>query len=234
MQRVAGLIQLPSSSLDEEVLARLEVADRVVYSAGISTAGVFEIAAVADSLTRRVIATTIDVDGLAFTKAKARRFAEVSPDPADLEDRITFLDEDLTRDLTPAAGSVDVVYSRLALHYLNPGDRTAAIARLANITRAGGSVVIAVRSAKGLERRDGLVRFDPHTGRAEFRRPNGSIFVQVRHFPTADDLKSDMESAGLSLVGEVGERVETTYADYQRSEGRGLDDILVAVARKPC
>jgi len=234
MEDLSRQLALPTSEVDVEVLARLRPSVRSIYSAGISTAGLFEIAAMRSDKHRTVVATSIDVDGLEFTKTKCED-AKAHMGSSAL-DGLTVRFEDFTGPLSSDPRSFDLVYSRLALHYLPPDARRSAIQNLSSLVRSGGAMAIAVRSTASIQLPNGELRphvksWDPKTSNIEYWAPDGGVLSQTRYLVSASEIAADFKASGIELTQPIEARLETTFADYQRSVGGGKDHILFAIGK---
>jgi SAM-dependent methyltransferase len=166
---------------EERGLALLTNRDKLIYSAGISTAGAAEIQMAKGDPERRIIATTIDREGALFTRQKVEL--------AHLSSQIEVKIEDLSLPLLYPSGHFDFVYSRLALHYLKRGDLMCALRSLRRILKPGGRlfVVVCAQRAEGI--------YDPETGLTHISS-NGRVYS--RHFHTEESISAYLISAGFT------------------------------------
>src|SRR3989344_4674062 len=103
----------PSVS-EEHGLALLRPTDKLIFSPGISTGGFAEVRMALEAPGRKIIATTIDRKGLAFTDDLIAKLG--------LSSQIETKFENLLDPWEYAPDSFDFIFARLVLHYLPAAD----------------------------------------------------------------------------------------------------------------
>ena len=130
---LAELGAKPSPS-EEHGLSLIRDDDKVIFSPGISTAGFAEIRMVRQHLDRKVIATTIDAEGLAF--------AEEVITALGLQSQIETRLEDLTSAWNYPTDCFNFIYARLVLHYLPIQDLEMVLHNFAKSLKPDGRIFV--------------------------------------------------------------------------------------------
>lgn len=127
-----------------------------ILSIGISTAGAAEIEMTKKNPNNHIIATTIDEEGLEFTKNIIKQYG--------LEDRIELKMEDVSTKLPYSDEQFDFIYARLVLHYLDNDKLKQTLKEIKRILKNNGSFYIVVRSRNEWEAKLKGTTYDEVTG----------------------------------------------------------------------
>lgn len=216
----------PSTS-EENGLSLLRATDKLILSVGISTGGVAEIRMVENDSERKVIATTIDEQGLAVSEQIINNLG--------LRDRIELKLEDLRGKWNYPADYFDFIYARLVLHYLPIGDLVSVLKNFYASLKPDGLLFIVVRSEKtiGNDSRESI--YDPVTRFTSFKTigTNGEIdYADGRYFQNIDSLGVHLEAAGFKIAY-IKEYEEQLYTDFMRQNiSMQRDHLIELLAHK--
>lgn len=218
---------MPSLS-EEHGLSLIRDKDKLIFSPGISTGGFAEIRMVKDHPERRVIATTIDTEGLAFAKDV---IAQVG-----FESQIETRLEDLQKEWNYPANYFDFIYARLVLHYLPLQDLEVVLRNFAKSLKSGGRIFIVVRSEKNIPQNDSHVSFDPTTRLTTYPHyeADGTLkSIQKRYFHTPQSIRKHLEDSGFTVESSK-EYEEQLYRDFMRKDiSPHKDHVIEVLATKP-
>ncbi len=211
-----------SSKSEDNGLALLTDADLNIYSIGVSTAGVAEIRMVEQNPNCKVIATSIDVEGLETTKKLIEEKG--------YSNRIALKLEDISKPLPYEDNYFDYVYARLVLHYLDKHQQTKALREIHRVLKQGSMLFIVVRSTNNSDALNNLDSKDPQTGITTFpvRTPElrQKEKFRRRYFHTPNTLREFIESAGFLIVEEKV-YMERLAGDFERRIISDEDDELI-------
>jgi len=214
------MLNLSQSEIDG--ISILTNEDTVVYCVGISTAGLAEVQMAKNLSTRQIIATTIDLDGIAFTN----KYIADSNYQKQIQTKI----EDVSLPLPYPDNYFDFVYARQVLHRLPKHDFANALTELYRILKPGKKIYIVVRSIKCPDAsREGVI-YDEETDftRGQIVNVDGSIYKYARFFHTPDTISKYLTEAKFKIES-IREYPELLYRDYQRTIPADDKDELIEV-----
>lgn len=190
--------------------------DEDIYSVGISTGGIAEIRMARAHPNRRIVATTIDLEGANFAQDQIKE--------ALLSDRITVRIEDVAKSLPYQDESFDFVYARLVLHYLPKTDLQNALQELHRVLKPTGRIFVVVRSTACLEAQQGFCNIE--TGMTTYTSKNGGIYSRCFH--SEDSISDCLEKAGFHIT-HVKSYEEQLCIDFQRTKLSSNSDSLIEI-----
>lgn len=215
----------PSTS-EARGLALMEENDLVIFSPGISTGGFAEINMARENSRRKIIATTIDENGL--------QYAREVIDAMKINDQIQTRLEDLRDGERYLPESFDFIYARLVLHYLSAQDLDKVLTNFHRILKPQGKLFIVVRSVKNIEEQ-GVNIFDENTKLTTIPHYNSSgeiASLEIRYFHTPKSIFVHLTRAGFSIK-HIEEYQEQLYKDFMRKElAPKFDHLLEVLATK--
>lgn len=207
---------------EEHGIDLIEDCDLNILSIGISTAGSAEIKMATKNPNSHIIATTIDKEGIEFSKKVIKEYC--------LEDRIEIKLEDVSEKMSYSNEYFDYVYARLVLHYLDNIKLNNAIKEIKRVIKKNGKFYIVVRSDKEWETKLEGTEYDLDTGLTKYPRYNtlGTDNVQYlyRRFFSISSLKELLEKEGFKIEY-IKEYEEQLYKDYQRKEVVERPNIII-------
>jgi len=212
----------PSIS-EERGLAQLRESDRMIFSPGISTAGFAEIRMAQQNPNRKIIATTIDLDGLRFAR---QTIAQVG-----LDDQIDTREQDLRSEWNYPENYFDFIYARLVLHYLSAQELDLVLAGFNKSLKPDGKTFIVVRSVKNVDPNDVNNSYDPTTKltTVTYKNSDGQVVGSgSRYFHTPETISKHLNTAGLR-VDQLTEYQERLYKDFMRREVSPREDHVIEV-----
>ena len=215
---------------EDRGLSLLQLTDKAILSAGISTGGFAEVRMAQQSTDRKIIATTIDQKGLAFTEEIVKRLR--------FEKQIETRYEDLRDRWNYPPDAFDFIYARLVLHYLSKKDLDDTLKNFSLSLRHGCKVFIVVQSAKNIDPRDPNLEYDADTGltiQSKYATDGSFISKKQRYWHTPESIGTHVKSAGF-VVESIEEYKEQLYNDYARTDGainRKETHVIEVVATKP-
>lgn len=214
---------MPHYSISEEHgLANVPRDSTAILSVGISTEGMAECRMATSNPNCRVIATTLDIEGLELAERHIRN--------EQLEDRILVKIEDVSKPAPYPDGNFDYIYARLVLHYLNKQELASALSELHRITKNGGSIYIVVRSVECPAYRRPTSTHDEMSGITTYITSKGE-HVRQRYFHTEHSISTALDLANFKIT-HVKQYEETLSLDFDRSVLLDYDDNLIEVLAK--
>lgn len=217
----------PSTS-EENGLMLIKDSDLTIFSPGISTAGFAEIRMAKGNPERKIIATTIDQNGLQFAQDVINKVG--------LEDRIETKLEDLRDEWNYPSDYFDYIYARLVLHYLSRQDLDKVLAGFSGSLKADGRVFVVVRSEKNVDKNDPDYSYDPETSltKVPYRGKDGNIEGWGgRYFHSPETISEHLQKAGFAVT-DLKEYTEQLYKDFMRKEiSPNIDHVIEVLASKP-
>ena len=201
-------------------LALLTMTDIEILSLGISSAGIAEIRMAQQNPNRRIVATTIDEEGILFTKNLMEQHGIT-------DKQIILKLEDITKPMPYADNSFDFVYSRLCLHYVDDNATKSALKEIRRVLKPNKTAFIVVQTTESIKKlRDPV--FIKETGMTRYTR--GESEVRYRRFYSQDDFKKVAKDSKLDIVS-MCEYMELTCSDYARlkpsSKPSGMLEIVL-------
>lgn len=198
---------------EEHGIDLIENSDLNILSVGISTAGAAEIKMATKNISSHIIATTLDKQGMDFSKKTIKEQG--------LEERIEIKLEDVSKKMPYDNECFDFVYARLVLHYLNNIQLENAMKEIKRVLKKKGKFYIVVRSDKEWETKLEGTTYDEKTGLTKYPRYNtlGTKNVEYlyRKFFSIKSLQELLEKEDFEIKY-IKEYEEQLYKDYQRKE----------------
>lgn len=190
--------------------------DKIIYSIGISTAGVAELEMVKDDNTRKVIATTIDQKGAEF----ATDFITKNNKTKQIEVKI----EDISQPLPYPDNYFDFIYARLVLHYLSKDVLDKTLLEIKRVLKKDKKLFIVVRSTKCDDAISPNSIYDPTTHLTKiFYKEGNSNF---RYFHDKESISNHITQAGFK-IGYVKSFDEGLFQDFNRTIKSDKHDNLI-------
>ena len=199
------------SPTEEFGLSFIKDTHKKILSVGISTAGFAELRMVLDNSERKVIATTLDENGLDFTKDLLNKYG--------VEDKVELKIEDIASDLDYEDNSFDFVYARLVLHYLPKEKLRKSLKSLFRVLNKDGELFVVVRSYDWESEVPGAI-YDIETGLTTyptFDRENNHKKNATRHLHSVGSITAFLLEAGF-VVNQIKLFSETIYGGYERAD----------------
>lgn len=184
-----------------------------ILSIGISTAGSAEIEMSKIAPDSHIIATTIDDDGLEFTKKIIKEKG--------LEKQIELKLEDISEKMPYNDETFDFVYARLVLHYLDNSKLEQALKEIKRVLKTNGLFYIVVRSRNEWEAKLEGATYDEKTGITKYpvyeTLGTNNVKYLYRRLHTTDSLTEFLLKEKFNIKY-VKEYKEECYKDYKRTE----------------
>jgi ubiquinone/menaquinone biosynthesis C-methylase UbiE len=223
---MAAMDAKPSISEDNGIAA-LSDQDLVVYSVGISTGGAAEVRMAQAKPERKIIATTIDVEGASLAEAEIKKQGF----GAQIEVRV----EDVAKPLPYPNGNFDFIYARLVLHYLSKQDLEKSLVELHRVLKKGGRIFVVVRSVLCNDAKAPNAVFDPETHLTTWtriRQDTGKPHTNTRYFHSEESISSSVKRAGFTVLYVKSYR-EQLYGGFMRSRlSSSVDHLIELTAEK--
>lgn len=218
----------PSTS-EEHGINLITEKDLNILSIGISTAGSAEIKMAEKNRNSHIIATTIDKEGLNYTKNIIEQYG--------LSDRIETKLEDISEKMPYNDEFFDFVYARLVLHYLDNENLTNALKEIKRVMKKHGRLYIVVRSRDEWEAKLEGASYDENTGITKYPKYDtlgtDNVEYLYRRLHTVDSLSSFLVVEGFDIKY-IKEYKEQSYKDYKRTEKVKYPNSLIeCLCEKP-
>ena len=218
----------PSKS-EENGINLITTNDLNILSIGISTAGSAEIKMAEKNRNSHIIATTIDKEGLNYTKNIIEQYG--------LSDRIETKLEDISEKMPYNDEFFDFVYARLVLHYLDNENLTNALKEIKRVMKKHGRLYIVVRSRDEWEAKLEGASYDENTGITKYPKYDtlgtDNVEYLYRRLHTVDSLSSFLVAEGFDIKY-IKEYKEQSYKDYKRTEKVKYPNSLIeCLCEKP-
>ena len=218
----------PSTS-EEHGINLITEKDLNILSIGISTAGLAEIKMAEKNRNSHIIATTIDKEGLNYTKNIIEQYG--------LSDRIETKLEDISEKMPYNDEFFDFVYARLVLHYLDNENLTNALKEIKRVMKKHGRLYIVVRSRDEWEAKLEGASYDENTGITQYPKYDtlgtDNVEYLYRRLHTVDSLSSFLVAEGFDIKY-IKEYKEQSYKDYKRTEKVKYPNSLIeCLCEKP-
>lgn len=218
----------PSTS-EEHGINLITEKDLNILSIGISTAGSAEIKMAEKNHNSHIIATTIDKEGLNYTKNIIEQYG--------LSDRIETKLEDVSEKMPYNDEFFDFVYARLVLHYLDNENLTNALKEIKRVMKKHGRLYIVVRSRDEWEAKLEGASYDENTGITKYPKYDtlgtDNVEYLYRRLHTVDSLSSFLVAEGFDIKY-IKEYKEQSYKDYKRTEKVKYPNSLIeCLCEKP-
>lgn len=218
----------PSKS-EENGINLITANDLNILSIGISTAGSAEIKMAEKNRNSHIIATTIDKEGLNYTKNIIEQYG--------LSDRIETKLEDISEKMPYNDEFFDFVYARLVLHYLDNENLTNALKEIKRVMKKHGRLYIVVRSRDEWEAKLEGASYDENTGITKYPKYDtlgtDNVEYLYRRLHTVDSLSSFLVAEGFDIKY-IKEYKEQSYKDYKRTEKvKYTNSLIECLCEKP-
>ena len=218
----------PSTS-EEHGINLITEKDLNILSIGISTAGSAEIKMAEKNRNSHIIATTIDKEGLNYTKNIIEQYG--------LSDRIETKLEDISEKMPYNDELFDFVYARLVLHYLDNENLRKALKEIKRVMKKLGRLYIVVRSRDEWEAKLEGATYDENTGITKYPKYDtlgtDNVEYLYRRLHTVDSLSSFLVAEGF-YIKYIKEYKEQSYKDYKRTEKVKYPNSLIeCLCEKP-
>lgn len=218
----------PSTS-EEHGINLITEKDLNILSIGISTAGSAEIKMAEKNRNSHIITTTIDKEGLNYTKNIIEQYG--------LSDRIETKLEDISEKMPYNDEFFDFVYARLVLHYLDNENLTNALKEIKRVMKKHGRLYIVVRSRDEWEAKLEGASYDENTGITKYPKYDtlgtDNVEYLYRRLHTVDSLSSFLVAEGFDIKY-IKEYKEQSYKDYKRTEKVKYPNSLIeCLCEKP-
>ena len=218
----------PSKS-EENGINLITANDLNILSIGISTAGSAEIKMAEKNRNSHIIATTIDKEGLNYTKNIIEQYG--------LSERIETKLEDISEKMPYNDEFFDFVYARLVLHYLDNENLTNALKEIKRVMKKHGRLYIVVRSRDEWEAKLEVASYDENTGITKYPKYDtlgtDNVEYLYRRLHTVDSLSSFLVAEGFDIKY-IKEYKEQSYKDYKRTEKVKYPNSLIeCLCEKP-
>lgn len=198
------------SKSERRGLKQLNLSMEKILSIGISTGGSAEISMAKKCPNAKIIATTIDEKGLAFSIEKMSKFKEFN--------RIEAKIEDVSKPMEYPDNTFDYVYARLVLHYLNKQQLNDALNEIYRVLKPNGVFFIVARNNKEWEisKKEFVLEYDEKTNMTTYHGQWGKDKIHARQFLSEKQIQSLLLEHGFKIKSLKSYR-EKLYTDYERT-----------------
>lgn len=215
---------MPESLSEKHGLEALRDDDLHVLSVGISTGGEAEITMAKANSERRIVATTLDIEGAALVAQKIEQIG--------LSHQVMVRIEDVAQEVPLHQGEpYDYAYARLVLHYLSARQLNRALQNLHDSLRDNGRLFVVVRSAESDEAKQSTNTYDSETCLTTYVTAGGQ--TATRYFHTQDSITSALVANGFT-IDSISQYDEKLSPSFNRDNGVWVPNNLIEVtASKP-
>ena len=181
-----------------------------ILSIGISTGGSAEIAMAKKCPNAKIIATTIDEKGLAFSVEKLSNFKEFNQ----IDVRI----EDVSKSMPYEDNNFDFIYARLVLHYLTKQQLEKVLKEIHRVLKPNGILFIVARNNKEWEiaKKEYIIEYDEETNMTTYYVQGRKEETAKRQFLSEEQLESLINKYNLKIK-RIKSYKEKLYTDYERT-----------------
>lgn len=194
------------SESEQHGIEQVNQTSHMILSIGISTDGNAEIAMARKNPKSKIIATTIDKQGIEQTRKKIIELG--------LENQIELKIEDVSNPMPYQNDTFDYVYARLVLHYLNNQQFENTLQEIRRVLKPQGKFYMAVKSDKELSYKK-ILNVDNSTGLTSYLDPWNTKVVNKRKFMTKQAVKKSLKKFNILSLKEFNEQ---TSSDYERKQ----------------
>ncbi len=213
----------PSIS-EKNGLSLLKDTDKEILSVGISTGGSAEIEMARKNRESHIIATTIDKNGLQFSKKIIEDLG--------LSDRIEIKLEDVAKRLPYKNERFDYIYARLVFHYLNDMQLNNSLSEIYRVLKQSGRFFIVVRSIKEWEAKLKGTTYDAETGFTTYpditTLESENVRYISRRLHSEESIKEFLKDAGFKIEY-ITTYEEYLYRDYERINKNPKPNTIIEV-----
>ena len=196
---------------------------KYMLSIGISTSGSAEIRMAKKYGSAKIIATTLDKNGMNFAKKVISKYgvsSQVKVKLEDVRDEMIYPDE-----------CFDLVYARLVLHYLSKQELDKALDEIYRVLRPGGLFYLVMHDKSDRTIMKNFRSYDPETNLTTYISANGQL--AQRQFFKADELEDLLTDKDFKLAS-IKHWREKLYVDFERTkEHKKKSKLISIVAFKP-
>ncbi len=193
-----------------------------ILSIGISTAGSAEIEMSKRAPNSHIIATTIDKDGLEFS----RKIIEEKG----FEEQIELKLEDVSEKMPYSDNYFDFVYARLVLHYLENKKLEQALKEIKRVLKPDRLFYIVVRSRNEWEAKLEGTTYDEETGITKYpvysTLGTNNVKFLCRRLHTMESLTEFLKKEDFKIKY-IKEYKEECYKDYKRTEKTEFPNTII-------
>jgi ubiquinone/menaquinone biosynthesis C-methylase UbiE len=181
-----------------------------ILSIGISTGGSAEIAMAKKCPNAKIIATTIDEKGLAFSVEKLSNFKEFNQ----IDVRI----EDVSKSMPYEDNNFDFIYARLVLHYLTKQQLEKVLKEIHRTLKPNGILFIVARNNKEWEiaKKEYIIEYDEETNMTTYYVQGRKEETAKRQCLSEEQLESLINKYNLKIK-RIKSYKEKLYTDYERT-----------------
>ena len=199
-----------SSKSEKRALKLLNPEISDILSIGVSTGGSAEINMARICPKAKIIATTIDEKGLAFTNEAIKKYG--------MEKRIETKLEDVSKPMPYKSNSFDFVYARLVLHYLNKQQLESALKEIHRVLKPSGLFFCVARNNEEWEltKPEFIISYDKKTNMTTYYEQWEKKVIRTRQFLSEEQLVSTLEQKKFDIVSCESYK-EFLYTDYERT-----------------
>ncbi len=195
-----------------------------ILSIGTGISGSAEIEMTKKSPKSHIIATTIDEEGLNFTKNIVKEKG--------LEDRIELKIEDVSEKMPYKDEYFDFIYARLVFHFLNDEKLKKALAETYRVLKKNGKFYIVVRSVEEWEAKLEGTTFDKTTGLTRYPlfETIGTAKVKYleRRLHSKESISNFLTKSGFT-IDYIKEYEEVLYRGYKSDEKNPKPNSIIEI-----
>lgn len=210
---ILGQFSNEFSPSEENGISLLSPEDRFVFCPGVSTAGAAEVRMASLSPDRKVIATSIDENGIEEVRKKVNL--------SGYSNQIEVRKEDITHPLPYDVAYFDFIYARLVLHYLSKQDLDNALKEFHRVIKQGKKLFIVVRATDDWEANLDGSTYNPETSMTTYplydTKGHKTDQARTRYFHTKNSITEHVNNAGFK-VDYVKKYKEQLYHSFMRTE----------------
>lgn len=195
-----------------------------ILSVGISTACEAEMKMIDKNNKCKVIATTIDNEGIVFSNNILKEKG--------YDKSITIKLEDVSKTMPYNDSYFDFIYARLVLHYLDKTNLKKALNELRRVLKVNKKLYIVVRSNKDIATTLSDSVYDEETNmtkHADYKTLYSNNFKYIyRSFHSKENITNYLEDAGFTIKY-IKEYDEHLYSDFERKEKSLMTSSLLEI-----
>lgn len=217
------------SKSEENGISLLRKTDKIIFCPGVSTGGAAEIRMALGDSERKIIATTIDEEGIGKVAERVKNMG--------LSNQIELKLEDVRKPLSYKNNYFDFIYARLILHYLSKQDLEKVLKEFYRVLKLGGRIFIVVRSLNSPEANLEGSTYDEKTRMTTYpfydvdgRKTDRTV---TRYFHSIESISEHIAQSGFK-INYVKEYQEPLYVGFMREQLSFHPSFVIEiVAKKP-
>ena len=217
----------PSKS-EKRGLKQLKPTMKNILSIGISTGGSAEINMAKICPNAKIVATTIDENGLKFSIEKMSNFKKCSQIEAKIED--------VSKPMPYDNDTFDYVYARLVLHYLNKQQLNDALNEIYRVLKPKGTLFVVARNNKEweLSKPEFVISYDKETNITTYYSQWQKKDIAKRQFLSEEQLKEALTAYNFKIksIKSYRERLCTDYERTRKNRSKKPNYLTEVVATK--